>query len=80
MNVLLAEANVPYDELVELEDINPAFEYCDVVIKRSMRSGFAGIENELFYLPETVMLFGDSKRVTGDLVHELTRLLGAVAV
>ena len=117
MNVLLAEANVPYDELVELEDVNPEFERCDVVlvigandvvnpaarhdehspiygmpildvdkarsvvvIKRSMRSGFAGIENELFYLPQTMMLFGDAKQVTGELVHELTKLPGAVKV
>jgi NAD(P) transhydrogenase subunit beta len=111
MNVLLAEANVPYDQLVEIEDINPEFERCDVaivigandvvnpaarhdaaspiygmpildvdkakcaiVIKRSMRTGFSGIENELFYLPGTMMLFGDAKEVAGDLVHEVSRL------
>ena len=117
MNVLLAEANVPYDQLVELEDINPEFERCDValvvgandvvnpaarhdehspiygmpildvdkarsvvVIKRSMHAGFAGIENELFYLPQTMMLFGDAKQVMGDLVHEVSKLPGGVAV
>jgi NAD(P) transhydrogenase subunit beta len=111
MNVLLAEANVPYDQLVELEDINPEFERCDValvigandvvnpaarhdtsspiygmpildvdharsvvVIKRSMRVGFAGIDNELFHLPQTMMLFGDAKDAVGDLVHEVARI------
>jgi len=117
MNVLLAEANVPYDQLVELDDVNPEFERCDVVlvigandvvnpaarhdehspiygmpildvdkarsvvvIKRSMRAGFAGIENELFTLPQTMMLFGDAKQVTGELVHEVTKLPGGVVV
>ena len=98
MNVLLAEANVPYDQLFDLEQINPEFEHCDValvigandvvnpgartdtsspiygmpildvdkskavvVLKRSMNPGFAGIENHLFYEPETSMLFGDAK-------------------
>ena len=116
MNVLLAEANVPYDRLCDLDDINPEFERCDVaivigandvvnpaarhdtsspiygmpildvdkagsvvVIKRSMRSGFSGIENELFYLPQTMMLFGDAKAVAGDLVHEVSRLPNATA-
>jgi NAD(P) transhydrogenase subunit beta len=116
MNVLLAEANVPYDQLCDLDDINPEFERCDVaivigandvvnpaarhdtsspiygmpildvdkagsvvVIKRSMRSGFSGIENELFYLPQTMMLFGDAKAVAGDLVHEVSRLPNATA-
>ncbi len=116
MNVLLAEANVPYDQLCDLDDINPEFERCDVaivigandvvnpaarhdtsspiygmpildvdkagsvvVIKRSMRSGFSGIENELFYLPQTMMLFGDAKAVAGDLVHEVARLPNATA-
>ena len=116
MNVLLAEANVPYDQLCDLDDINPEFERCDVaivigandvvnpaarhdtsspiygmpildvdkagsvvVIKRSMRSGFSGIENELFYLPQTMMLFGDAKAVAGDLVHEIARLPNATA-
>ncbi len=117
MNVLLAEANVPYDHLVELEQINPDFEQCDVaivigandvvnpaarhdaaspiygmpildvdkaravvVIKRSMSAGFSGIENELFYLPQTMMLFGDAKAAVGDVVHEVSRLPGGVSV
>jgi H+-translocating NAD(P) transhydrogenase subunit beta len=98
MNVLLAEANVPYDDLFEMEQINDEFERADValvvgandvvnpaarsdtaspiygmpilnvdkaqmviVLKRSMRPGFAGIENQLFHEPNTVMLFGDAK-------------------
>jgi H+-translocating NAD(P) transhydrogenase subunit beta len=98
MNVLLAEANVPYDELLDMEDANPQFPTADValvvgandvtnpaarnvrsspiygmpildvdkasnvvVLKRSMRSGFAGIENPLYELPNTSMLFGDAK-------------------
>lgn len=98
MNVLLAEANVPYDDLYEMDDINNEFAQTDValvigandvvnpaartdknspiygmpilnvdqarnvvVLKRSMRAGFAGIENELFHEPETSMLFGDAK-------------------
>jgi H+-translocating NAD(P) transhydrogenase subunit beta len=103
MNVLLAEADVPYNQLVEMDDINPEFPRTDVslvigandvvnpaahtnpgspiygmpildvdqssaivVLKRSMNTGFAGIENELFYDPKTQMLFGDAKAsVTG---------------
>jgi H+-translocating NAD(P) transhydrogenase subunit beta len=98
MNVLLAEANVPYDELLDMEDANPEFPTADValvvgandvtnpaarnvpsspiygmpildvdkasnvvVLKRSMRSGFAGIENPLYELPNASMLFGDAK-------------------
>ncbi len=98
MNVLLAEANVPYDRLYDMEDINPEFERTDVVLvigandvvnpdarenpgspiygmpilnvdraktvivnKRSMASGFAGIDNPLFFLPNTMMYFGDAK-------------------
>jgi NAD(P) transhydrogenase subunit beta len=98
MNVLLAEANVPYDQLIDMDDINPEFEHTDVslvlgandvvnpaakndpaspiygmpildveksktvmVIKRSMNPGFAGIENELFVRPNTIMVFGDAK-------------------
>jgi NAD(P) transhydrogenase subunit beta len=111
MNVLLAEANVPYEQLYDLDDVNPDFPRCDVaivigandvvnpaarhdtdspiygmpildvdqarsivVVKRSMRSGFSGIENELFYAPQTMMLFGDAKEVAGDLVHEVSKL------
>lgn len=106
MNVLLAEANVPYDKLVEMEAINPEFETCDVALvvgandvtnpaakndkgspiygmpvlevekaktiiflKRSMNPGFAGIENELFYNPKTMMLFGDAKDTVVKLVN-----------
>jgi NAD(P) transhydrogenase subunit beta len=111
MNVLLAEANVPYDDLHDLEHINGEFPQTDVVlvvgandvvnpaaetdpsspiygmpilqveqaasivvVKRSMRSGFAGIENELFFLPKTQMLFGDAKAVIGEVVDQLSRL------
>jgi NAD(P) transhydrogenase subunit beta len=115
MNVLLAEANVPYDQLYDLEAINGEFPQTDVVlivgandvvnpaaktdpsspiygmpilevteaasivvVKRSMRSGFAGVENELFFLDKTQMLFGDAKAVIGDVVDELSRLPAAV--
>jgi NAD(P) transhydrogenase subunit beta len=111
MNVLLAEANVPYEKLVEMEDINPEFPRADVVLvvgandvvnpaarndpgspiygmpildadhaqsvivmKRSMNTGFAGIENELFYLPKTAMLFGDAKVSLSKLVTEMKAL------
>jgi NAD(P) transhydrogenase subunit beta len=111
MNVLLAEANVPYDRLVDLEHINGEFPQTDValvvgandvvnpaartdasspiygmpildvdaaasiiVVKRSMRTGFAGVENELFYLDKTQMLFGDAKSVIGEVVEELSKL------
>jgi NAD(P) transhydrogenase subunit beta len=111
MNVLLAEADVPYDALRDLEQINEEFAQTDValvvgandvvnpaarndpnspihgmpilavdqarsiiVVKRSMSSGFAGIENELFYLDKTQMLFGDAKQVIGGVVDELQRL------
>jgi len=100
MNVLLAEADVPYNLLYEMEQINPELPQTDVVLvigandvvnpaartdpkspiygmpiieadqaqnvivmKRSMRSGFAGIDNDLFYEPKTSMLFGDAKDV-----------------
>ncbi|MCI0406053.1 MAG: NAD(P)(+) transhydrogenase (Re/Si-specific) subunit beta [candidate division Zixibacteria bacterium] len=108
MNVLLAEANVPYDQLFDLDQINPDFERCDValvigandvvnpaartdqaspiygmpildadhakhiiVIKRSLRPGFAGIDNELYYDPKTYMLFGDAKGAVAKLVEAL---------
>jgi NAD(P) transhydrogenase subunit beta len=111
MNVLLAEANVPYDQLYDLEHINGEFPQTDVVlvlgandvvnpaartdttspiygmpildvdaaasiivVKRSMRSGFAGVDNELFYLDKTQMLFGDAKKVVGEVVEELSKL------
>ncbi len=108
MNVLLAEANVPYDQLKEMSEINGEFQFTDVALvvgandvvnpaarnspgspiygmpildadkaknivflKRSMRPGFAGIDNELLYDPKTVMLFGDAK-------DTLTKLVAAV--
>ncbi|MBK7689974.1 MAG: NAD(P)(+) transhydrogenase (Re/Si-specific) subunit beta [Bacteroidetes bacterium] len=111
MNVLLAEADVPYEKLKEMEEINPEFAQTDVVLilgandvvnpaaksdpsspiygmpilevenathvivnKRSMKPGYAGIENALFYQPKTSMLFGDAKKVLQDLVSELKSL------
>jgi NAD(P) transhydrogenase subunit beta len=108
MNVLLAEANVPYESLKEMAEVNPEFKNTDVALvvgandvvnpaaktspgspiygmpildvgdarqvvflKRSMRPGFAGIENELLYDPKTTLLFGDAK-------DSLTKILGAV--
>ncbi|MDP9301927.1 MAG: NAD(P)(+) transhydrogenase (Re/Si-specific) subunit beta [Actinomycetota bacterium] len=110
MNVLLAEADVPYDQLRDLDQINEEFSQADVVlvvgandvvnpaartdpsspisgmpilnvdqarsvvvVKRSMSSGFAGIDNDLFYLDKTQMLFGDAKQVIGDVVDEIKR-------
>jgi len=108
MNVLLAEADVPYDRLIEMDDINGDFAQTDValvigandvtnpaarsdqsspifgmpildvdkartvmVIKRSMNPGFAGIDNPLYYLDRTLMLFGDAKSFVNNIVHEL---------
>jgi NAD(P) transhydrogenase subunit beta len=114
MNVLLAEADVPYDKLVEMDDINGEFAMTDValvigandvvnpaaendknspiagmpileaykartvmVIKRSMSPGFAGIDNELYYMENTVMLFGDAKSFVTDIVKSLGALARA---
>ncbi len=107
MNVLLAEANIPYDKLIEMDEINADMPRCDValvlgandvvnpaarhdksspiygmpiidadkaktcmVVKRSMNPGFAGIENELFFADNTLMVFGDAKAVLANIVGE----------
>jgi NAD(P) transhydrogenase subunit beta len=109
MNVLLAEADIPYDKLLDMDAINPEFPQTDVVliigandvtnpaartdtsspiygmpildvdkartvmvIKRSMSPGFAGIDNELYYLDKTLMLFGDARAFVGDIVRQLS--------
>lgn len=111
MNVLLAEANVPYTQLYDMEDINPQFDQTDValvigandvvnpaarsdanspiygmpilevdkakhtiVIKRGMSTGFAGVDNELFYKNKTTMLFGSAKDMVAKLVSEVKQL------
>jgi proton-translocating NAD(P)+ transhydrogenase subunit beta len=111
MNVLLAEADVPYEKLLEMEDANDQMSSTDVVLilgandvvnpaakedpsspiygmpilevekaehvvvnKRSMKPGYAGIENELFFRPKTSMLFGDAKKVLQDLIAELKQV------
>ncbi len=111
MNVLLAEANVPYPQLSDMDDINPQFEQTDValvigandvvnpaarhdaaspiygmpilevdkakhtiVIKRGMSTGFAGVDNELFYKDKTMMLFGSAKDMVTKLVSEVKQL------
>jgi NAD(P) transhydrogenase subunit beta len=108
MNVLLAEADIPYDDLIEMEDINPEMPQVDVVlvlgandvvnpaaknnpkspihgmpiieadraktvlaVKRSMKPGFAGIDNELYTMDKTLMVFGDAKAVVGDMAKAL---------
>ncbi len=109
MNVLLAEADIPYDKLVEMDDANSEFPQVDIslvigandvtnpvaktdktspiygmpildvekshmvlVIKRSMSPGFAGIDNDLYYMDKTTMLFGDAKQFVAELVKELS--------
>ena len=111
MNVLLAEANVAYTQLYDMDDINPQLEAADVtlvigandvvnpaartdvnspiygmpilevdrakqtiVIKRGMSTGFAGVDNELFYKEKTMMLFGGAKDMVSKLVSEVKQL------
>ncbi|MEE2606567.1 MAG: NAD(P)(+) transhydrogenase (Re/Si-specific) subunit beta, partial [Candidatus Thermoplasmatota archaeon] len=110
MNVLLAEANVPYEQLIEMENINSEFPDCDValvigandttnpaartgegplagmpildvdkarvvvMIKRSLSVGYAGVDNDLFYMDKTMMLFGDGKKMMNELNSALKEL------
>ena len=110
MNVLLAEANVPYEQLIEIDDINSEFSVCDValvigandttnpvartgegplagmpilnvdkarvvvMIKRSLSVGYAGVDNDLFYMDKTMMLFGDGKKMMNELNSALKDL------
>ena len=103
MNVLLAEASVPYEQLIEMDEINPEFPDCDValvigandttnpaarsgegplagmpiidvdqarsivIVKRSLSVGYAGVDNDLFYMDKTMMLFGDGKKMMSEL-------------
>jgi NAD(P) transhydrogenase subunit beta len=112
MNVLLAEANVPYDQLREMDEINPEFERADValvvgandvtnpaarrpgtvvsgmpildvdkarsviVVKRSMASGYAGIDNDLYTDPKTAMFFSDAKKGLATLIAATKSLVG----
>jgi NAD(P) transhydrogenase subunit beta len=117
MNVLLAEANVPYEQLLDMDEINDDFPQTDVVlvlgandvvnpaarhdtsspiygmpilavdkaqtvfvVKRSMRAGFAGIENELFFKENTSMVFGDAKAVVTELASEVSGKRDAVSI
>ena len=110
MNVLLAEANVPYEQLIEMDEINPEFPECDValiigandttnpaarsgegplagmpiidadaartvvIIKRSLSVGYAGVDNDLFYMDKTMMLFGDGKAMMSGLNNAVKEL------
>jgi NAD(P) transhydrogenase subunit beta len=117
MNVLLAEANIPYEKLLDMDEINSEFPQVDAVlvlgandvvnpaarhnksspiygmpilnvdqaaaifvIKRSMNPGFAGIENELFYNPKTLMVFGDAKHVVNELTTEVSGQRDAISI
>jgi NAD(P) transhydrogenase subunit beta len=117
MNVLLAEANVPYEQLLDMDEINADFPQVDVVlvlgandvvnpaaahdkgspiygmpilevhkaatvfvVKRSMRAGFAGVENELFFHEKTSMVFGDAKSVVGELTVEVSGQRDAISL